>query len=179
VAAGERRVVLGRISGVFGIKGWVKVWSYTDPPEGILDYPSWQLRLPAGWEEHAVDAGQRQGKAIVAHLAGCDDRELARRFQDAEIAIPEARMPALGEGEFYWYQLEGLRVLAVTGGGEPAWLGTVDHVFATGANDVLVVKPVQGSVDERERLIPWIVDKVVVRVDLEQGELHVDWDPDY
>jgi 16S rRNA processing protein RimM len=176
--AGDR-VILGRVSGVFGIKGWVKVWSFTDPLEGILEYPVWQLRLPGGWEEHELRAGQRQGKGLVAQLAGCEDRDAARRFVQADIAVPRSALPRLGEGEFYWHQIEGLRVLAQRGEGQPVWLGVVDHLLATGANDVLVVRPAEGSVDGRDRLIPWVQDKVVVRVDLERRELLVDWDPDF
>lgn len=176
--AGDR-VVLGYVSGVYGVRGWLKVWSYTDPPEGILDYAEWQLRLPGGWETHAMDAGQRQGRGLVAHLAGCDDRDAARRFVAAEIAVPRTALPELEDGEYYWHQLEGLRVLAVREGAEPVWLGNVDHLFATGANEVLVVKPAPGSRDARERMIPWVPDQVVLQVDLERGELRVDWDPDF
>lgn len=174
-----RRVVLGRVSGVFGVKGWVKVWSFTDPPEGILSYRDWQLGLPGGWEEHRVDAGQRQGKGLVAHLAGCDDRDLARRFVQADIAVSAESLPQLPEGEYYWYQLEGLDVIAARGDGTRVLLGKVDHLFATGANDVVAVRPAPGSVDERERLLPWVDGKVILGVDLAAGELLVDWDPGY
>lgn len=177
--AADERVVLGRVSGVFGIKGWVKVWSFTDPIEGILDYPVWQLRLPGGWEEHEVCAGQRQGKGLVAQFEGCDDRDKAVRFLQADIAVPRSALPALGQGEYYWQDLEGLRVMATQQGRAPVWLGVVDHLLSTGANDVLVVRPSEGSVDGRERLIPWVQDKVVISVDLAARELLVDWDPDY
>ena len=175
----DDRVILGRVSGVFGIKGWVKVWSFTDPVEGILDYPLWQLRLPGGWEEHELRAGQRQGKGLVAQLADCGDRDQARRFVQADVAVPRDALPALGKDEYYWRDLEGLRVLAQRGDAPPALLGEVDHLLATGANDVLVVRPVEGSVDRRERLIPWVHDRFVLKVDLARHELLVDWDPDF
>jgi 16S rRNA processing protein RimM len=173
------RVILGRVSGVFGIKGWVKVWSYTDPAEGILEYPVWQLRLPAGWEPHEVVSGQRHGKGLIVQLAGCVDRDHAQRFVQADIAVPRSSLPKLDDGEFYWHEIEGLRVLARREAAEPVWLGVVDHLLATGANDVLVVRPVEGSVDQRERLIPWVDGKVIVRIDRERGEVLVDWDPDF
>lgn len=179
MTAADDRVILGRVSGVFGIKGWVKVWSWTDPPEGILDYPCWQLRLPGGWEKHELRAGQRQGKGLVAQLAGCEDRDQALRFLQADIAVGRHELPALAEGEYYWRDLEGLRVLGRTPEGRSVLLGVVDHLLATGANDVLIVKPTEDSVDGRERLIPWVEDKVVTGVDLAARELRVDWDPDY
>lgn len=173
------RVILGRVSGVFGIKGWVKVWSFTDPVERLLDYPVWSLRMAHGWEEIEHTGGQRQGRGLVVQLAGCHDRDLARRFVNADIGVPRAAMPALAKGEYYWYQLEGLRVLVRSGDAEPVWLGNVDHLFATGANEVVVVKPAEGSIDRRERLLPWVPGNVILQVDLEQGELWVDWDPEY
>lgn len=176
--AGER-IVLGRISGVFGVRGWLKVWSFTDPVDAILDYRTWWLRLPHGWQKHEVDAGQRQGKGLVVHLAGCDDREEAARFLRAEIAVPAAELPCLPEGEYYWYQLEGLRVLAVQDKEAAVLLGEVDHLIETGANDVIVVRPCEGSIDERQRLVPWVRDEVVLGVDLERKELRVDWDPSF
>lgn len=181
MTAGEAddRIILGRITGVFGVKGWVKVWSFTDPVDAILDYGTWWLRLPEGWREHEVDAGQRQGKGLIAHLAGCDDRDGAGRFTRAEIAVPAATMPALPEGEYYWYQLEGLRVLAIVEGGSPVLLGEVDHLLETGANDVIVVRACEGSLDERERLVPWVRGEVVLGVDLVKKELTVDWDPSF
>ncbi|MFM7784103.1 MAG: ribosome maturation factor RimM, partial [Gammaproteobacteria bacterium] len=87
--AGER-IVLGRVSGVFGVRGWLKVWSFTDPVDAILDYSTWWLRLHEGWQQHEIDAGQRQGKGLIVHLAGCDDREGAARFLRAESAVPAA-----------------------------------------------------------------------------------------
>jgi len=101
-------VVLGRISGVYGIKGWLKVWSFTDPLEGILDYPAWHLKTASGWEVCEIDAGRRQGKGVVVHLPGCDDRDQAQRFLQAEIAVPRAALPELEDGEYYWNELEGL-----------------------------------------------------------------------
>lgn len=179
MTADDDRVILGRVSGVFGVKGWVKVWSFTDPVDGILDYPVWQLGLPGGWEEHELRAGQRQGKGLIAQLAGCEDRDQARRLVQADIAVARGALPPLAEGEYYWRDLEGLRVMARREGGSPVCLGVVDHLVATGANDVLVVRPVEGSVDGRERLIPWVQGKVVIGVDLAARELRVDWDPDF
>ena len=147
--AADDLVVLGRISGVFGVKGWLKVWSYTDPVEGILDHPVWQIRMPQGWDSCEWESGQRQGKGIIVRLPGCDDRELARRFVQADVAVPRSALPLLSAAEYYWYQLEGLQVYAVRPQAEPVWLGTVDHLLETGANEVLVVEPAEGSLDDQ------------------------------
>ena len=172
-------VLMGRVSGVFGIKGWLKVWSYADPIAGILDYPVWYLRLSNGWERHELAAGQVQGKGIVVQLKGCTDRDMALRLLRVDIAVERTALPPLEQNAFYWYQLQGLRVYAAQTGGHRMLLGQVDHLLETGANDVLVVKPMDGSLDQRERLVPWVPEKVVLQIDLDAGELTVDWDPEF
>lgn len=172
-------VVLGRISGVYGIRGWLKVWSFTEPMGGLLDYPAWHVKTGTGWEVHRIDAGRAHGRGLVVHLPGCDDRERAQRFVQADIAVPRAALPELGAGEYYWNQLEGLLVWARLGSGGTELLGRVDHLMETGANDVLVVRACEGSRDQRERLIPWVPGDVILDVDLAGRELLVDWDPEF
>lgn len=162
-------VTVGRISGVYGVKGWLRIYSFTEPRANILNYNPWQLRLQDGWRCVELLEGRPQGKGVIAHLAGCDDRDEAARWVDIEIAVRRDQLPATPAGEYYWRDLIGLRVLTLAG----EELGTVDHLLETGANDVLVV---QG---ERERLIPYVAGEVVTAVDLEAGELRVDWDPEY
>ena len=164
-----RLVVIGRVAGVYGVRGWIKVISSTEPPEAILDYPSWQLRNGSNWRSMALTEGRRHGKGILARLASCDDRDVARTLVGAEIAVPRSELPDPGPDSFYWTDLEGLTVRTVAG----VELGVVDHLLETGANDVLVVK------GERERLIPYVRGAVVTDVDLEQGVITVDWDPEF
>jgi len=102
------------------------------------------------------------------------DREVARTYADFEICIPRSELPPLTGEEYYWYQLQGLKVINQLG----QVLGRVDHLLETGANDVLVVKPCDGSLDDRERLLPY-TDPCVLKVDLEAGEMHVEWDADF
>jgi len=171
----SQETVIGRITSVFGVKGWLKVYSYTDPKEGILSYPDWTLdldgkRIPARLEE-----GRRQGQAIVVRLKGIDDRDLTRTYCGAEVRVSRAELPELPEGEFYWFQLEGLEVFTV----DDECLGKVHHLIETGANDVLVVQATAGSIDQRERLIPYLPDQVVRKVDLAAQRLVVDWDPEF
>ena len=171
----SQETVIGRITSVFGVKGWLKVFSYTDPKEGILNYPEWTLdldgkRIPAKLEE-----GRRQGQGIVVRLKGINDRDLARTYCGAEVRVSTAELPALPEGEFYWFQLEGLDVYTV----DDECLGKVHHLMETGSNDVLVVQATAGSIDQRERLIPYLPGEVVQNVDLDSKRMVVDWDPEF
>ncbi|MDI9246144.1 ribosome maturation factor RimM [Marinobacter sp. CHS3-4] len=171
----SQETVIGQITSVFGVKGWLKVYSYTDPKEGILNYPNWTLihngqRIPAKLEE-----GRRQGQGIVVRLKGISDRDVARSYCGADIQVPISELPELPEGEYYWHQLEGLTVFTVDG----QCLGRVDHLIETGSNDVLVVHATRESIDQRERLIPYLPDQVVKQVQLEESAMTVDWDPEF
>ncbi|HEX7045687.1 MAG TPA: ribosome maturation factor RimM [Burkholderiales bacterium] len=161
----DRRITVGRVVGLFGVRGWVKVYSYTRPREAILQYDPWYLCLAGEWRERALAEGRMQGEGVIARLAGYEDRDTAAALVGADIAILAAQLPPTGEREYYWADLEGLRVVNLAGDE----LGIVSHLFETGANDVLVVR------GERERLIPF-ADSVVREVDLEAGVLRVDWD---
>lgn len=166
----ERFVTLGRVSGAHGIQGWIKVHSDTSPRENIVNYSPWTLVRDGRREDWKVRAGRLQGKALVAKLAGCNDRNLAEALVGAEIVVPRSALPETTEpGEFYWADLVGLAV-TTTGGVE---LGRIERLFETGANDVIVV---QG---DRERLIPYIWQQVVRDVDLAAGVMIVDWDADF
>lgn len=168
-AAAEEMIPLGRISGLYGVRGWVRVYSYTDPRHNILNYSPWYLRRQGQWQPRAVVEGRAHGKGIVARLADCADRDAAADLLDMEIAIRRDQLPEPAPGDYYWTDLIGLEVINAEG----EVLGRVDHLLETGANDVLVV---QG---DRERLIPYLWGSVVSRVDLAEGRLYVDWDPDF
>jgi len=161
-------VVLGRITGVFGVRGWVKVFSYTEPREAVLDYDHWLLSGKEGWQPATVAEGQRHGKTVIVRLDGIDDRDQAASLIGTEIGVRKGDLPPTDAGQYYWSDLEGLRVLDRDG----RELGTVARLMETGANDVLVV---QG---ERERLIPFVMDKVILDVDLAAGVINVDWEWD-
>ncbi|WP_305857291.1 ribosome maturation factor RimM [Balneatrix alpica] len=173
--ANKDSLLVGRITSVYGVKGWVKIYSYTQPLENIFAYEPWTLQLNGQALAVNIDQWRTHGEGLVAHIKGCDDRDLARSYCGAEIYIEQEQLPALEDGEFYWHQLEGLQVVNL----QEQLLGRVDHLMATGANDVLVVKPCVGSVDKQERLIPYLPDNIVKEVLLEQERLVVDWDPSY
>lgn len=162
-------IVVGRISGLYGVRGWVKVYSHTEPRSNILSYTTWYLKGKGEWLERELLEGRPHGKGIIAHLAGLDDRDSAAALLGADIAIRREQLADTAAGEYYWADLIGLRVVTSEG----VELGTVDSLLETGANDVLVVK------DERERLIPYIPDEVVTEVNLDDGMIIVNWDPEF
>ncbi len=164
-----QKVIIGQIVGVYGVKGWVKIHSYTKPIENILKYRCWQVSVGGTWQNKTLLTGRKQGKGLVGHIEGVEDRDLARALINAEVAIERSELPKIAEDEYYWTDLIGLEVATLDG----QVLGIVDHLFETGANDVLVVK------GAREHCIPYIRDDVVRSIDLEAGRLDVDWDPDF
>jgi 16S rRNA processing protein RimM len=171
-ATAEEPVILGRISGLYGVKGWVRVFSYTEPMEGLLGYRQWLLSTDGGWTEKAVAEGRRQGKSLVARLAGTEDRDAAAEWIGADIAVARENLPAAGEGEFYWTDLEGLQVRCRDG----RVLGNVVRMLATGANDVMVVQA-EGE-PKQEILIPFVPEIYILRVDIAEGVIDVDWEWD-
>lgn len=169
------KIQVGRISGAQGIKGWVKVFSFTEPAEQILEYSPWQLKKKGLHLTLEVKQGRQQGKRIVAQLEDLLTRNDAEALLGADIWIDQQQLAELEEGEFYWYQLEGLQVINSAG----QRLGVLDHLFETGANDVMVVKPDENSIDDQERLIPYVEQEVVLKVEMETGEVIVNWEADY
>lgn len=175
------RIVAGKLTSVYGIKGWVKVHSYTDPAENIFNFSPWFL---GGGESDSkvtpvvIDEYRIHGKGLVAHIKGVDDRDKAALLCQRMITVEMSDLPALPDGEFYWQQLTGLQVLSSYEGREPVLLGKVSSLIETGANDVLVVTACEGSIDKRERLLPY-VDAYVLKVDLAAGNMLVDWDPEF
>jgi len=160
--------VVGRIVGAHGVCGWVKVHSYTQPMENILTYSPWYLRHDGEWQARRPEKGRRQGRGVVAQIAGCGERDAALSLRGCDIAVRREQLPPAAEDEYYWNELIGLEVVTTDGRS----LGRVDHLLQTGANDVLVVR------GDRERLLPFI-ETVVLTVDLETGCIEVDWDPEF
>ena len=165
----DPKICLGYLSGVFGVNGWVKVFSYTDPKKNILKYSPWLLNVQGKFIESEVLAGHVQGKGIVAKMDGIDSRENAVEITGTNVYVKRSLFPELGKDQFYWSDLIGLSVVTETDEN----LGLVDSLIETGANDVLVVK------GDRERLIPFVTQNVVKKVDLEQGIIWVSWKSDF
>lgn len=171
----ETRLQLGSIVAAHGIKGWVKVFSFTDPMPQILSYSPWYLQKGKSTKTVDVVEGRQQGKGLIACLADIEDRNEAELLIGYDVWVDYDALPDLDDGEYYWHQLIGLTVTNTDG----EQLGQIDHMLETGANDVMVVKPTTGSVDDQTRLVPYVEDRVVLAVDLEDRAVTVDWSVDY
>jgi len=166
-----RRILLGRVHGAFGVRGELKLESFTDPPAAIFRYQPWCLRDVRGAERALAGArGRETAKGLVATFPEIGDRDAAEALRGVEVFVERAKLPPPEPGEYYWVDLEGLRVVNVDG----VAFGTVSHLFSTGANDVLVARD-----GERERMVPFIEPDYVVAVDFVTGTVTVDWDPEF
>lgn len=172
MAASEEFIPVGKISGAFGVKGWVKVFSFTDPRTNILEYSPLFLSRQGEWIEIKVSAGHMQGKGVVMGIANVTDRDQVQPLIGSELAIKKEQLEPADEDEFYWADLQGLTVVNLN----DETLGQVDHLLETGANDVLVLK---AKGDDSERLIPFVMDDIVKAVDLDKQIIQVDWSKDY
>ena len=174
-----RFVVVGRLGGAYGTKGWIRLTSYTNPSEQILNYQPWRLvrrtsRNAVAVSHSEVESAQQQSNGLIVKLQGIDDRNEAEQWKNIDIEVDVGLLPDLDEEEFYWHQLISMQVINESG----ECLGNVDHVMATGAHDVLVIEPSDQSVDDRDRMIPYVKEKIL-EVDLEGGLIRVDWAADY
>jgi len=172
-------LTLADIVGVYGIKGWIKLRVQLDDPQILLSFPQLQLNGPEALRRNVsrtitIQALQPHGKGFIARLAGVEDRTQAELLKGLSIQVPEADFPDAADGEVYWRDLVGLEVWCRDGGNR-VLLGRVKNLLETGANDVLVVSPCEDGVDEREHLVPWLPEDVVVDIDLTEGRLEVDW----
>lgn len=179
-AKATRFSAAGKITGVFGIKGWVKVVSFTEPEENLFEYQPWQLvegglRGDASGTVVEIERFQRHKEGWIALIKGVNDRTQAEKYKLTDILVDGTQFPALPVGEYYWRELIGLRVFTEYEGQTPINIGYVSELMETGANDVLVVRPDNDSVDDDERLIPYVPEQYVKSVDLIQKKIFVDW----
>jgi len=165
----EQRVLVGRVVGLYGVRGWVKIFSFTEPRTNILEYAPWHLHGDEDFPECTIAEGRVHGKGLIARIDGVSDRDAAARYVGAEISVDREQFGRESADEHYWIDLQGMQVETIDG----KVLGTVEHLFATGANDVMVVA------GDRRRLVPFVADDVVRRVDKAVRKIVVDWDPDF
>ncbi len=168
-SSSDRQVWVGEVVGVFGVKGWIRLRSFTEPEANLLRYLPWQLVQGASKTEYKLAAGRPHRKGLIAKLEGIEDRDSAAVLVGAAVWVDRKTLGDAEPGEYFWSDLEGMVVKTLAG----LVLGRVDSLLETGANDVLVV------MGDRRRLIPFVVDQVVRSVDLEQRTILVDWDPEF
>ncbi len=178
LAKNNKVIVLGFIKSAYGVKGWVKIKSFTSPETNILQYPIWNLKKKGVISKVSIEKKTEHQASIAVKLQNCNDRDQALLYSGSEIFVYEHDLPNLEEDYVYYHQLEGLKVYHLKLEGKNL-LGVVSHMFDTAANQVIVTKPTTDSLDEKERLIPWLTDQVIINIDLNNKVLIVDWDPDF
>lgn len=164
----DRIVTLGRIGGTFGVAGWVKVQSFTDPPDNLLDYEVLQLKRRGEWAPAEIEEGRCTNRGVLLKLSGVDSPEEAQSYNGAELGVRRSDMPPPAPGEYYWTDLEGLEVVTPTG----ELLGRVDHFRLLPANPIVVIR------GEREHLVPFVKERIVA-IDLAAGRIVLDWGADW
>ncbi len=164
----NKKLLIGKINGFFGIKGWVKIFSYTEPKVNILSYQPWWLFEDDSWKSYKILDGREQSKTIVVQLEGVNDRNQSQKFIGRDIYIDKSQLPELTDGQFYWHELTGFHVINL----EKVELGKVDYLVDTGANHVLVVK------GDKEHWIPYI-EPFLVSIEKDTKKIIVDWDENF
>ncbi|WP_349999220.1 ribosome maturation factor RimM [Stenotrophomonas lacuserhaii] len=166
----ERRILLGRVAGAFGVRGELKLESWTEPRSAIFNYQPWIVVSPSGQESTISGVrGRDTGKHLIARFPDVDDRDVVEAMRGTEVYVARSSLPPPKPDEYYWVDLEGLDVKTVDG----VSLGQVSHLFSTGSNDVLVTR------GDRERMIPFVQPEFVKSVDFDADLVIVDWDPDF
>ncbi len=165
--------VVGKLGSTYGIRGWLRVYSSTEQAESIFDYQPWFLKIKGTWQQVELESFKHHNHEFIAKLKGVDDREMAQTLTNAEIGVDLSVFPELEDGDFYWHDLIGCQVMNLQGYN----LGKVSELMETGSNDVLVVKAnIKDAFGKQERLIPFLFEQVVKRVDLTTKTIEVDWD---
>lgn len=168
----SEQIVVGSIGAPYGVKGWVKINSFTERPEDIFDYVPWLL---GNNQNVTVEQWRTHNNGLVAKIEGCDSRDDAEVIKNAQITISESQLPPIDDG-FYWKDLIGMRVKTQKGYD----LGVISQMFNTGANDVMTIKANSNDAfGQKERLLPFVFDQVVIDVDQDQRVITVEWDPDF
>ena len=165
----EQPLVMGRITAPYGVRGWVRVVTFTESPDNLLTYSPWYLKRAGHWQEVGLLDGREHGKGLVVQIEGYDDRDAAAALNGTDIGVYRSQLPPPDADEYYWSDLVGLQVFTL----EDRSLGYVDHLIETGANDVLVIH------GDREYLVPFVREQVVRSIDLDAGVMRVDWNPDF
>jgi 16S rRNA processing protein RimM len=161
-------VVLGKLGGPFGLKGWMHVHSFSDPPENILSYGVWRLERGGRWSEIEIEDGRLAGTDVQVKLAGVESPEAAREWSGVQIGVPRSEMPQLAPGEYYWSDLEGLDVFSPEG----ERLGRLERFETFPVHPVMVVR------GEREHLVPFVKERIL-KVELAARRIVVDWSADW
>ena len=163
----DKKIYLGKITGVHGIKGWLKIQSFSSPPENILNYPQWIINNNGEEDFYSIEKGRKQNNKIVVKLEKIDDRNTAESLINSKIQILRSDLPKLPNENYYWSDLVGLSVL----NSEEKVIGKIESLIETGANDVMVIITLK---DERI-LIPFVMHEIIKEVNVELNYIKIDW----
>ncbi|WP_085248506.1 ribosome maturation factor RimM [Gilliamella mensalis] len=170
----ENLIVVGKLGSSYGIRGWLRIFSFTECPDSIFDYTPWYIQRAGQWQEVIVESFKPHNHDMIVKLKGIDDRDQAIALTNIEVFVDAEKLPELSNGDFYWKDLIGCRVKTVNGYD----LGQVTDLMETGSNDVLVVKAnLKDAFGATERLIPFVDNQFIKQVDLTTKMIVVDWDP--
>ncbi len=162
----EPMLCIGKVGAPWGVKGFVRVSSFTEDPESILEYQPLWLNRKGMWSECDIEEYKVTPKAIYVRFAGIDDRSEAEKLTHLDIYMPKSCLPECGPSQYYWTDLEGLKVYDT----QDELLGVCEYLYATPAYDNMVV-----AKEKKKVHIPFVMDKFVKGVDVEQGRITVDW----
>ena len=169
----QRIEVVGKLGSTYGIRGWLRVYSSTEYAESIFDYQPWFLKIKGQWQPTELESWKHHNHELIAKLKNVNDRETAQSLANVEIGVDLSVFPKLEEGDYYWHDLIGCNVVNLEGYA----MGTVTEMMETGSNDVFVVRAnSKDAFGKQERLIPFLYEQVVKRVDLTTKIIEVDWD---
>jgi 16S rRNA processing protein RimM len=157
-------IELGVVGAPFGVRGWVKLRSHTDPPERILDHRDLQLGLGGAWRTFRIESSGRSAGQLTVKLNGIDDRDQAQALRGAPVCVPRSELPQREDRDFYRADLIGCEVVNLAG----VRLGVVQHFVETPAHALMVVRGAQ------EYWVP-AVPQHLRRVDLQARQVVVDW----
>ncbi len=169
----QRIEMVGKLGSTYGIRGWLRVYSSTEQAESIFDYQPWFLKVKGQWQSTELESWRHHNHDLIVKLKNVDDREAAQILANVEIGVDLSVFPQLQEGDYYWHDLIGCNVINLDGYA----MGVVTEMMETGSNDVLVVRAnSKDAFGKQERLIPFLYQQVVKRVDLTTKTIEVDWD---
>ena len=163
----DKKILIGKIIGLHGIKGWLKIISFSSPPENIFKYSSIILTNNNIEDVFHIENTRKQGKKILIKLKGIDDRTLAEKYKESTIEINRSDLPDLSEGIYYWEDLIGCEVLNES----KKKIGLVDSFLETGSNDVLIIE----TNSKKKVLIPFIINESIKEVNLDDKLIIVEW----
>lgn len=161
-----KQIIIGRFGKVHGVKGWIRVISFTESQENILDLQPWLIKKHENLQSIDIEESRVLSDKILVKIKGVNDCETAKMFTNINIIVDREQLPFLPAKQYYWTDLEGLTVIDQSG----KELGIVDHLFATGSNDVIVVKD-----KNKEILIPYLKN-VIIKIDLKNKLIKVDYE---